>query len=101
MGSEHIAVNFGALDAASGALRKMAADFNTNQEEMAAGIRPLHNIWVASGSAAGAQYDASTLKINLHEDHMIGLVQAFSQKVEEARSTQLAMENSLALSFNA
>lgn len=99
MGSEHIAVDFGALDMARAALSTMAANFNTNQEEMAAGIRPLHEIWVASGSVAAAQYDASTSRINAHEAHMIGLVQEFSRRVDQARGDQLAMENSIAGSF--
>ncbi|MGF1662241.1 MAG: hypothetical protein ACFCVG_07175 [Kineosporiaceae bacterium] len=99
MGSEHISVSFGALDSARASLVTMQRDFNTNQEEMAAGISPLRNIWVASGSEAARLYDESTNKINQHEASMIQLVSEFSRRVDEARSRQIAMENSIAASF--
>jgi uncharacterized protein YukE len=99
MGSEHIAVNFGALDSARASLTTMQRDFDTNQEEMAAGISPLRNVWVASGSDAARIYDESTNRINQHEADMILLVNEFSRRVDEARARQIAMENSIASSF--
>jgi uncharacterized protein YukE len=99
MGSDHISVNFGALDSARGSLGAMQRDFNTNQEEMATGIAPLRNVWVASGSEAARLYDESTNKINQHEAGMIQLINEFSRRVDEARSRQMAMENSIAASF--
>ncbi|MGF1647316.1 MAG: WXG100 family type VII secretion target [Kineosporiaceae bacterium] len=99
MGSEHIAVNFGALDSARASMTTMQRDFNTNQEEMASGIAPLRNVWVVSGSEAAQLYDQSTNKINQHETNMIQLINEFSRRVDEARARQIAMENSIAASF--
>jgi uncharacterized protein YukE len=99
MSSDHIAVNFGALDAARDSLVKMRTDFDTNQEEMASGIKPLRDVWVASGSDAATLYDQSTNKINQHETQMIELVNDFSRRVDQACQQQIAMENSIAGTF--
>ncbi|MGL5817486.1 MAG: WXG100 family type VII secretion target [Phycicoccus sp.] len=99
MSSDHIAVNFAALDAGRDALVKMRSDFDSNQEEMANGIAPLRNVWVASGSDAAALYDQSTLKIDQHETQMIELVNDFSRRVDQACQQQIAMENSIAGTF--
>ena len=94
-----IAVNFGALESARASLSKMVTDFNTNQEEMASGIKPLRDIWQASGSEAAGQYGNSTRRINQHEAEMVQLIHGFSGKVEQARSLQLANEKSIAGTF--
>ncbi len=96
MGSDHIAVDFAALGVAREALVKMRSDFDTNQAEMAAGIKPLHAVWVASGSKAAAVYDQSTTRINQHEARMIELVNDFARRVDQATQNQIAMENSIA-----
>jgi uncharacterized protein YukE len=99
MSADVISVDFAALDAASATLKDTASKFDAEQQEMVTGLKPLADIWVASGSSAGQAYQMSTNKINEYEAHMITLINEFGRRVMQARENQMAIEASNASLF--